>query len=171
MMKDLKSYDLLPHNTFGIAAKCRRFVEYASVEEAQSLVRSLADADFPLLIIGGGSNLLLTADYPATVVHSAIKGCEAEDCGASVLQRCGSGEMWDDVVALCVGKGWHGAENLSLIPGEVGASAVQNIGAYGAEVKDLIEKVEAVEIKTGRLVEFSNEDCQYAYRQSRFKHE
>lgn len=171
MMKDLKSYDLLPHNTFGIAAKCRRFVEYASVEEAQSLVRSLADADFPLLIIGGGSNLLLTADYPATVVHSAIKGCEAEDCGASVLLRCGSGEVWDDVVALCVGKGWHGAENLSLIPGEVGASAVQNIGAYGAEVKDLIEKVEAVEIKTGRLVEFSNEDCQYAYRQSRFKHE
>ena len=171
MMKDLQSYDLLPHNTFGIAAKCRRFVEYSSVDEARQLVLSLTAADYPLLILGGGSNLLLTGDYDGTVVHSAIKGFEATDHGDSVSLRCGSGEVWDDVVARCVAKGWHGAENLSLIPGEVGASAVQNIGAYGAEVKDLIEKVEAVEIKTGKVVAFSNEDCHYAYRQSRFKNE
>lgn len=171
MMKDLQSYDLLPHNTFGIAAKCRRFVEYSSVDEARQLVLSLKPADYPLLILGGGSNLLLTGDYDGTVIHSAIKGFETEDHGDSVSLRCGSGEVWDDVVAMCVAKGWHGAENLSLIPGEVGASAVQNIGAYGAEVKDLIEKVETVEIKTGRVVVFSNEDCHYAYRQSRFKNE
>ena len=170
-MKDLLSYDLLPHNTFGIAAKCRRFVEYSSVDEARQLVLSLTPADYPLLILGGGSNLLLTGDYDGTVVHSAIKGFDAEDHGDSVSLRCGSGEVWDDVVARCVTKGWHGAENLSLIPGEVGASAVQNIGAYGAEVKDLIEAVEAVEIETGRVVVFSNEDCHYAYRQSRFKNE
>ncbi len=171
MMKDLLSYDLLPHNTFGIAAKCRRFMEYSSVDEARQLVLSLTPADYPLLILGGGSNLLLTGDYDGTVVHSAIKGLDAEDHGDSVSLKCGSGEVWDDVVARCVAEGWHGAENLSLIPGEVGASAVQNIGAYGAEVKDLIETVEAVEIKTGKMVAFSNEDCHYAYRQSRFKNE
>lgn len=171
MMKDLLSYDLLPHNTFGIAAKCRRFMEYSSVDEARQLVLSLTPADYPLLILGGGSNLLLTGDYDGTVVHSAIKGLDAEDHGDSVSLKCGSGEVWDDVVARCVAEGWHGAENLSLIPGEVGASAVQNIGAYGAEVKDLIETVEAVEIKTGKVVAFSNEDCHYAYRQSRFKNE
>lgn len=87
------------------------------------------------------------------------------------MLRCGSGETWDDIVAYCVEKGWYGSENLSLIPGEVGASAVQNIGAYGVEAKDLIYKVEAVEIATGRVVEFSNEECRYAYRDSRFKHE
>lgn len=171
MMKDVKSYDLLAHNTFGIAAKCRRFVEYSSIEEARQLVCSLTDADRPLLLLGGGSNLLLTGDYDGTVLHSAIKGCEAQEDGDGILLRCGSGEVWDDVVALCVAHGWHGAENLSLIPGEVGASAVQNIGAYGAEVKDLIETVEAVEIKTGNVVTFKNEDCHYAYRQSRFKNE
>lgn len=171
MMKDLTSYDLSSHNTFGIEAKCRRFVEYASVDEARQLCRSLTPADYPLLLLGGGSNLLLTGDYDGTVIHSAIKGCTPADKGDHVLLRCGSGEVWDDVVALCVAKGWHGAENLSLIPGEVGASAVQNIGAYGAEVKDLIHTVEAVEIKSGREVTFSNADCQYAYRQSRFKNE
>ena len=89
----------------------------------------------------------------------------------NIMLRCGSGETWDDIVAYCVEKGWYGSENLSLIPGEVGASAVQNIGAYGVEAKDLIYKVEAVEIATGRVVEFSNKDCRYAYRDSRFKHE
>ncbi len=170
-MKDVKSYDLLAHNTFGIAVKCRRFVEYSSVEEACMLVRSLTDEDRPLLLLGGGSNLLLTGDYEGTVLHSAIKGREAREDGDNVLLCCGSGEVWDDVVALCVANGWYGAENLSLIPGEVGASAVQNIGAYGAEVKDLIDEVEAVEIKTGSVVTFRNEDCHYAYRQSRFKNE
>ena len=145
-MRDFHDYNLLAHNTFGIEALCRRFVEFDTVDELQQLVRSLQKEDFPLLLLGGGSNLLLTADYPATVLHSAIKGMthqEEDDC---VLLRVGSGEVWDEVVAACVAQGWYGAENLSLIPGEVGASAVQNIGAYGTEVKDLIVVVEAVEI-------------------------
>jgi UDP-N-acetylmuramate dehydrogenase len=173
-MKDFSNYSLLAHNTFGIDAKCRRFVEFYSVEELQQLALTLSDADRPLLVLGGGSNLLLTADFAGTVVHSAIRGHEVVEEAASgdtLLLRCGSGETWDDVVALCVERGWHGAENLSLIPGEVGASAVQNIGAYGAEAKDIIETVEAVELATGRKCLFSNADCQYAYRQSRFKGE
>ena len=179
-MKDLKDYSLLAHNTFGIDAKCSRFVEYASVEEAQQLVASLTEADQPLLILGGGSNLLLTGDYQGTVLHSAIMGIEVmenssfenqEDEKGSVFLKCGSGEVFDDVVAYAVEHGYHGAENLSIIPGEVGASAVQNIGAYGVEAKDIIYKVEAVEIATGNVVNFDNADCQYSYRQSKFKHE
>lgn len=179
-MKDLKDYSLLAHNTFGIDAKCSRFVEYASVEEAQQLVASLTEADQPLLILGGGSNLLLTGDYQGTVLHSAIMGIEVmenssfenqEDEKGSVFLKCGSGEVFDDVVAYAVEHGYHGAENLSIIPGEVGASAVQNIGAYGVEAKDIIYKVEAVEIATGKVVHFDNADCQYSYRQSKFKHE
>lgn len=171
-MKDIKNYNLLNHNTFGISGNCRRFVEFDNVDELQTCVRSITAEDKPLLIIGGGSNLLLTRDFPGLVLHSAIMGREVvKESDGKVWLRCGSGEIWDDIVAYAVEKGWHGAENLSLIPGEVGASAVQNIGAYGAEAKDLITKVEAVEIATGNVVEFSNEDCRYAYRQSRFKNE
>lgn len=183
-MKDIRDYSLLAHNTFGIDAKCKRFLEYSSVEEAQQIVAGLTVADQPLLILGGGSNLLLTGDYEGTVIHSAIKGIEVldnETLAAAegenlknpdfVFLNCGSGEVFDDVVAYAVEHGYHGAENLSIIPGEVGASAVQNIGAYGVEAKDIIYKVEAVEIATGKVVVFDNQDCQYSYRQSRFKHE
>ena len=131
----------------------------------------------PFIIVGEGSNLLLTRDYEGIVVHSAI--CDkamvmADACAESaddVFVSYGSGVTWDDVVAESGSNGWHVAENLSLIPGEVGASAVQNIGAYGAEAKDLIFDVEAVEIATGNVVRMFNADCQYAYRQSRFKNE
>ena len=170
-MKDIRDYSLLAHNTFGIDAKCKRFLEYSSVEEAQQIVAGLTAADQPLLILGGGSNLLLTGDYEGTVIHSAIKGIEVldnETLAAAegenlknpdfVFLNCGSGEVFDDVVAYAVEHGYHGAENLSIIPGEVGASAVQNIGAYGVEAKDIIYKVEAVEIATGKVVVFDNQD-------------
>lgn len=170
-MKDIRNYSLLAHNTFGIDAKCKRFLEYASVEEACSLCGMLSAEDAPLLILGGGSNLLLTGDYPGTVLHSAIRGIRVVDAGDSVCLECGSGETFDDVVSYAVEHGYHGAENLSVIPGEVGASAVQNIGAYGVEAKDIIEKVEAVEIATGKVEVFSNADCEYSYRQSKFKNE
>jgi UDP-N-acetylmuramate dehydrogenase len=166
-MIDEKDYSLLRHNTFGIEAKCKRFIEYNSVEEAQQVAKMLTDADQPLLILGGGSNLLLTADYDGTVLHSGIRFLEQID---SCHVRCGSGYVWDDFVAYCVANGLYGAENLSIIPGEVGASAVQNIGAYGVEAKDLIVSVEAVEIKTGRICRFTNDECDYSYRQSKFKH-
>lgn len=171
MIKDIRNYSLLRHNTFCIDVKCRRFIEFTTTDEARHVVEMLSDDDTPLLLLGGGSNLLFTADYDRTVLHSAIKGCSHVEEDGTILLRCGSGETWDDVVAMCVRNGWHGMENLSLIPGEVGASAVQNIGAYGAEAKDVIDTVEVVEIATGEVFTFSNVDCQYAYRQSRFKHE
>lgn len=165
-------YSLLGHNTFGIDARCRRFMEYASVEEAQEVAEALRSHADGLLIIGGGSNLLLTADFQGTVVHSAIRGYQVTaDSGEEVLLRVGSGEVWDDVVAYCVEHGWFGAENLSHIPGEVGASAVQNIGAYGVEACQIIDKVEAVDLTTGEWCEIAAADCQYGYRQSRFKTE
>ena len=169
-MIDLRNYNLLKHNTFGIDVSCNRFIEFSSVSELLAVCRHLTEEDCPLLLLGGGSNLLLTGDFHGTVLHSAIKGVEkvSEEDG-TVLIRAGSGEVWDDFVAYCVAQGWHGLENLSFIPGEVGASAVQNIGAYGVEAKDFIECVEAVEIATGRRVTLENEECGYAYRQSRFK--
>lgn len=170
-MKDIRDYNLLNNNTFGIAETCKRFVEFYNVEELKQMVCGLTDEDRPLLIIGAGSNLLLTGWFGGTVVRSAIKGVCVKDEGDSVLLRCGSGECFDDVVAMAVKNGWYGAENLSIIPGDVGASAVQNIGAYGSEVKDIIVKVEAIRVTDGEECEFGNEDCQYAYRQSRFKNE
>lgn len=168
-MKDLRDFSLKDHNTFGIDAKCRRFIEFESVEELTEVIKRLRDEDKPFLILGGGSNLLLTRDFNGTVLHSAIKGQDAVRQDDGILLRCGSGEKWDDVVSLCVDNHWYGAENLSLIPGDVGASAVQNIGAYGAEAKDIIYKVEAIELSSGKPYVFSKEDCGYSYRQSRFK--
>ena len=166
-MKDIKNYSLLKHNTFGIEARCDRFVQVDS--EAEFL--SLLPLTEPLLVVGRGSNLLLTQDFHGTVLRSGIMGIQvAADMGGCHV-RCGSGVEWDYVVGFCVGQGIYGAENLSLIPGDVGASAVQNIGAYGVEAKDIIEQVEAIEIATGRKYTFSTADCQYAYRQSRFKGE
>lgn len=170
-MRDVRNYNLLAHNTFGINASCRRFVEFETAQEAASFFSSYSLGVEPLLLIGGGSNLLLTGDFPGLVLRSDIKGMTAREVDGHVLLRCGSGEVWDDVVAYSVSQGWHGAENLSLIPGDVGASAVQNIGAYGAEVKDILVEVEAIEMATGQMVTFTNADCEYAYRDSRFKHD
>ena len=122
----------------------------------------------PFVILGAGSNLLLTKDYDGVVLHSQIKGISILD---NNTVRCGSGEVWDDVVSYTIEHGLYGMENLSIIPGEVGASAVQNIGAYGVEAKDQISKIEAVEISTGKEVEILPDDCDYAYRYSKFKGE
>ena len=171
-MKDLKHYSLLPHNTFGIQANCDRFIDMETEDDVMKLKDMLDDKDMPLLIIGRGSNLLLTDDYHATVLHCSIKGKTiVKEDGNSVLLRCGAGEEWDSIVDYCVAHDWQGIENLSLIPGEVGASAVQNIGAYGTEVKEIIHSIEAVEISTGKKHTFSNEQCEYSYRQSKFKNE
>ena len=169
-MEIRKDYSLLSHNTFGMDVKASVFVEYASVEELKDVLRQYPLTEGAWLHIGGGSNLLFTGDYPGVILHSAIKGYEivSEDA-EEVVVRVGAGEVWDDFVAYTVAKGWYGAENLSLIPGEVGASAVQNIGAYGVEAKDLIVKVETVEVATGKERVFDNAECGYAYRESVFK--
>ena len=166
-MIDERHYSLKKHNTFGIEAKCERFVEFTSVEEAQQVAKMLHETDLPYIIIGGGSNLLLTKDYPGMVVRSDILGIQID----GERMTCGSGEVFDEIVEASLMAGLYGLENLSLIPGDVGASAVQNIGAYGVEAKDYIESIEAVEIATGKVVIIKAQDCGYGYRQSKFKTE
>ena len=166
-MKDLSNYSLKRHNTFGIEAKCHRFLEYETIAEAQAVAQILRESSIPYIIIGGGSNLLLTQDFEGVIVRSDVLGIQID----GDRMTCGSGEVFDEMVEASLMAGLYGMENLSLIPGDVGASAVQNIGAYGVEAKDFIETIEAVEIKTGQIVTIKALDCGYGYRQSKFKQE
>lgn len=169
-MKDIRHCSLLPYNTFGIDVYADRFIEYDTEDELRQVVSLLSDT--PYLHIGGGSNLLFTTDFKGIVLHSAIKGLTVvEENDEHVLVRVGAAEVWDDVVAYCIGQNWSGVENLSLIPGEVGASAVQNIGAYGVEVKDAIERVETIDLTNGESRVFGVDECHYGYRESVFKNE
>ena len=168
-MKDERNYSLKAHNTFGIDAKCRRFIEFEDDEEAVEVAKILRESASPYIIIGGGSNLLLTKDFDGIVVRSGIKGHYFEEDFSCERMTCGSGEVWDDMVATSIKAGYYGMENLSLIPGDVGASAVQNIGAYGMEASNLILCVWMIEIPTGKPWMIGNEECEYDYRQSRFK--
>lgn len=162
------NYPLLSHNTFGIEVTAACFFEYESVDELRRLIAS-GRLTRPFLHIGGGSNLLFTKDYEGMVLHSRIEGIEVvAETPENVTLRVGAGVVWDDFVAYCVKQGWYGAENLSLIPGEVGASAVQNIGAYGVEVKDIIVSVETLNIDGTERV-YTADECDYAYRNSIFK--
>ena len=173
-MKEYKDYSLLNHNTFGMDVKAKRYVEYDSEEELKNLIPTL---DGEVLHIGGGSNLLFKGNFEGTILHSAICGieelstvnCQLSTVKGEVLVRVGAGEVWDDFVAWAVERGLGGVENLSLIPGEVGASAVQNIGAYGVEAKDVIALVEAVDLQSWEKRIFAPQECDYAYRQSIFK--
>lgn len=160
---------LIP-NTFGLKVKADEYLEYASVDELMALLPKLQGRRW--FHVGGGSNLLFTSDFHGIILHSAIRGIEeVKRVGTNVWLKVGAGMVWDDLVDYAVQHGLYGAENLSLIPGEVGASAVQNIGAYGVEAAQLIEEVTAVEAATGRVRTFANAGCRYAYRSSIFKHE
>lgn len=172
-MIEQTNYSLLPHNTFGIEAKAAFFITYTDVADLQVALRHVHEchAGKPLLHIGGGSNLLFLSDFEGVVLHSRITGIEVAEEADSVLLKVGAGMVWDEFVAFCVERGFYGVENLSLIPGEVGAAAVQNIGAYGAEAKDVITEVEAVDLHTGEFRVFSADECRYGYRRSIFKNE
>lgn len=162
-------FSLLHHNTFGIDARCDDFREYDRVEQLCAIFSEMHGRRW--LHIGSGSNLLFVKDFNGLVLHSRIKGHEVtEQDKDHVWLRVGSGENWDDLVAWCVENGFYGLENLSLIPGEVGASAVQNIGAYGVEAGQFVDSVETVEAATGKKRTFRSEECEYAYRSSVFKH-
>jgi len=164
-----ENYSLLKHNTFGIPAFARYFAEYKSVGELKEAIKKVP-VNTPILHIGGGSNLLFLKDYDGLVLHSKIDDTEVIEEGPDdVVVRVGASIVWDDFVEMSIRKGWYGLENLSLIPGEVGASAVQNIGAYGAEAADHIIKVECVNLNTCEFRTFQNSECHYAYRQSIFK--
>ena len=161
--------DSLIQNTFGLKVTASQLLEYHSEDQLKHFIaEGLVKA--PYLHVGKGSNLLFIHErYEGTILHSQIKGFElTHEDEQEVCLRVGGGEVWDDFVDYCVHNNWYGAENLSLIPGEVGASAVQNIGAYGVEVKDLITQVEAIDDEGQKRV-FQQDECQYAYRDSIFK--
>jgi UDP-N-acetylmuramate dehydrogenase len=167
-MIDKKNYSLLGHNTFGISANTDRYIEYSSCDELLRFISS-GELTKPFLHIGSGSNLLFTQDYPGIILHSSIKGINVlEETESDVTVRVGAAEIWDDFVAYCVSHNWYGVENLSLIPGEVGAGAVQNIGAYGAEYKDVVLSVETINTD-GKSRTYNVSECCYSYRNSIFK--
>lgn len=162
-----EAYDLSAQNTFGMKVSCRLYVEVTEPEDLQTL-----DFDAlpqPIFVMGGGSNLLFTGDFPGTVLHLCNKGCHSERSEESVLVRVAAGVVFDDFCAWAASEGLWGPENLSLIPGEVGASAVQNIGAYGVEAKDIIDTVHAFDRQERRFVDIPGADCGYGYRTSLFK--
>ena len=160
---------LRPYNTFGIEANARRF---ASVENLDQL-RSIVETNKDLFVLSGGSNILLTRDIEKPVVHIQLKGIEVISGSDSdhTLVRAQAGENWHEFVNWCIANDLGGLENLSLIPGQVGTSPMQNIGAYGVEIKDVFHELEALEIENGRIVKFSAKDCRFGYRESVFKNE
>lgn len=171
-MRIEENYSLEKYNTFRLPVRARWFMEYESEEELRKILSDEYFHENLSIHIGGGSNLLFLNDYNGIVVHSQIKGMEVvEDNGKELLLRVGAAERWDDVVHYAVGQGWGGVENLSHIPGEAGAAAIQNIGAYGVEIKDVIEVVETYNQLTAGKRIFTCAECVYGYRDSYFKNE
>ena len=160
--------NLKDFNTFGISANADRFAQFSSIEELKSILNQRNGSD--ILILGGGSNLLLTKDFKGLVIKNDIRKFEIkEETTDSVIVESGAGENWHLFVLKCIEKGYGGIENLSLIPGSVGASPMQNIGAYGVEIKDVFESLIAFHIQSGEIHTFSKEDCKFGYRESIFK--
>jgi UDP-N-acetylmuramate dehydrogenase len=167
-----ENVDLLPFNTFHISATARYFTSISTIREAQDLFKSDLFRNNRALILGGGSNLLLTKDFDGLVVKNELRGIEviSED-NDKIELKVGSGENWHEFVMYCVERNYGGVENLSLIPGTMGAAPMQNIGAYGVEVKDVIGNVEAIKLQNSDVDNFSNAECHFGYRESVFKHE
>lgn len=167
-MTILEHISLKDYNTFGVDVLAKRFVAIHYLHELTSILSNEKD----IFLLSGGSNMLLTKDIESLVVHLQMKGIsvdsETED---HVIITANAGENWHEFVSWCIQQGYGGLENLSLIPGNVGTCPIQNIGAYGVEVKDTIVKVEAVEKATGKTITFTNEDCAFGYRNSIFKQE
>ena len=163
-------YSLRAYNTFGIEAEARQFVEISSIDQYVSLRKSGEYAHLPHLFLGGGSNVLLTKAQEALVVKISIPGITViKEDAEFVWLKGGAGVVWDEFVQYAVNQGWSGLENLSLIPGTVGAAPMQNIGAYGAEIKDTFESLEALNLQTLELEVFDAKACAFGYRESFFK--
>ena len=161
-----ENISLSPYNTFGIDAKARLFIEYHSLDELREVLKEHKGE--PILHIGQGSNLLFTRDFDGVILHSGMARAKFLDDEPVEAQN---GLKLDDMIAQLTDMGYSGLEKLSLIPGEVGASAVQNVGAYGVEAKDVIERVYTLDVETLEERVFSNEECRFGYRDSAFKHE
>ena len=164
--------ELADRTTFGISAKARWFVEVTSVDALRQALDWAKGRGLDVLVLGGGSNMLFHGDVEALVIQIQIRGLEVvSDDGRHVRVAVGAGEVWHDFVLQTLDKGWGGLENLSLIPGSVGASPMQNIGAYGVEIKDHFAWLDAVRLSDGSLKRFTKDDCAFGYRESVFKRE
>lgn len=163
-----KNIDLKPYNTFGISVKANYF---AAFQDVSSLARLLRDnRNKNITILGGGSNVLFTQQYEGLILRNEIKGKEVvKEDDDFVFVKAGAGENWHEFVLYSISNDWGGIENLSLIPGSVGASPMQNIGAYGVEIKDVFHELEAFNIETGKLETFNHSECEFGYRESVFK--
>jgi len=160
--------NLKEYNTFGISVKADMFAVFSSIEELKQILSFRNNKK--LLILGGGSNLLLTKDFDGLVIKNEIKRFEViEETASEVIVESGAGENWHEFVLNCIDKGFGGIENLSLIPGSVGASPMQNIGAYGVEIKDVFESLSAYHIASGEIHYFDKTKCEFGYRESIFK--
>jgi UDP-N-acetylmuramate dehydrogenase len=167
-----ENVSLQPYNTFGIAAKARFFVVITQIEQLKTLIASSFYQQNNKLILGGGSNILFTQDFDGLVIKIETKGIEKiQEDEHSVWLKVAAGENWHQFVMHCVENGWGGVENLSLIPGTVGAAPMQNIGAYGVEVKNVIESVQYLDKESGKIQSLANQDCLFGYRESIFKHD
>lgn len=163
---------LKPFNTFGVDVRARQYAEAHNDDEVRDALAYATAQALPVLVIGGGSNLLLTADVPALVLRMASRGIRVvrEDCSHGLVEA-EAGEPWHPFVLWCLEMGMAGLENLSLIPGTVGAAPIQNVGAYGVEIKDVFHSLTAIDRQTGELREFVRDECEFAYRDSLFKRE
>ncbi len=167
-----ENVELLPYNTFHIQASARYFVRVKSARDVSEVIQSDLFKLNKRLILGGGSNLLLTRNFDGLVIKNDIRGINKQfEDDDHIILRAGSGETWHDLVMMCVENDWGGIENLSLIPGTVGAAPMQNIGAYGVEIKESLVNVEAVDLASGNVKAFTNAECKFGYRESIFKHE
>ena len=165
-----ENVDLRPYNTFGIQATARYFTSLRSKEDVQQLLSESLFQRSNHLILGGGSNMLFTGNYNGVVARMELKGIKTiNETDDYVTLYAGAGENWHGLVMHCVSNNYGGIENLSLIPGTTGAAPMQNIGAYGVEIKDVITEVEAIEKKTGKLKVFNHDECAFGYRESIFK--
>ena len=167
-MSNLQNTSLKAYNTFGIDVAAEHLI---SIESTGELVKTLAEINQKeLLILGGGSNVLFMNDFKGTVLLNKLEGISVVDENeAHVWVKAGGGVNWHEFVLHCIHQNWAGIENLSLIPGSVGAAPMQNIGAYGVEIKNVFHELEAVEISSGKIKTFSNKECQFGYRESVFK--
>lgn len=167
-----ENYSLKKLNTFGIDASARYFTEVSTVVAIQEILSEQTFIKTPKLILGGGSNLLFTKNFDGIVLKNNLKGIEIvkEDADFYFI-KAGAGVIWHDLVMHCISQNYAGLENLSLIPGKVGASPMQNIGAYGVEIKDCFYELEAINIADKTMQTFTNADCKFGYRESVFKHD
>jgi len=169
-MESRSDFSLKSLNTFDVEAVARRYVRFDEEKEIIEFLGRQSLEGKRFLVLGGGSNLLFVDDFDGIVLHPMLKGIDVLEADTEHLRvRAMAGENWDDLVARAVASGWGGIENLSLIPGSVGASAVQNIGAYGVEVRDVIDRVEAIDMDSREKIAFPAKACGFGYRTSRFK--